>query len=151
MFELSIVKSYLWPKKGQISLSLIALMSIFVISLVVWLLVLFLSVTEGIEKNWLKKLTALNAPIRLIPTDDYFNSYYYQVDSISAKSGYSHKSIGEKLISSITDPYEPEIDESIPLYFEAPLGGEELNSLPRNSARNLMSLKKAGNLKVHFM
>ncbi len=95
-------------------MSLIALMSVGVISLVVWLVLVFLSVTDGIEKNWLKKLTSLNAPIRITPTENYYHSYYYQVDSISQESDYTYKSIGEKASSSLTDPYSPEYDQEVP-------------------------------------
>lgn len=95
-------------------MSLIALMSVGVISLVVWLVLVFLSVTDGIEKNWLKKLTSLNAPIRITPTDDYYHSYYYQVDSISNASDYRYKSIGEKASALLTDPYDPTEDQEIP-------------------------------------
>ncbi|MCP5504692.1 MAG: ABC transporter permease [Chlamydiales bacterium] len=95
-------------------MSLIALMSVGVISLVVWLVLVFLSVTDGIEKNWLKKLTSLNAPIRITPTEDYYHSYYYQVDGISQESDYTYKSIGEKASSLLTDPYSPEYDQEVP-------------------------------------
>ncbi len=117
MFELFFLKSYLWPKKRQLSVALIGLLSLFVISIVVWLLLLFLSITEGIEKTWLSKLTSLNAPIRITPTEAYYNSYYYQIDSLANASNYSLKSIGEKLKSEKTDPYEGGTDEAIPNYW----------------------------------
>jgi lipoprotein-releasing system permease protein len=92
-------------------------MSVCVISLVVWLVIVFLSVTTGIEKNWLNKLTTLHAPIRISPTDLYYKSYYYQVDSLAAASQYTLKTIGEKADSSLTDPYAEEIDAEIPFYW----------------------------------
>ncbi len=114
MFELSIAKKYLIPRRRQLSASLIAVLSIAVISLVVWLVILFLSVTEGIERNWLDKLTAINSPLRLTPTEAYYDSYYYQVDRISSESDYSLKSIAEKQRSSMTDPYQPDFDYQLP-------------------------------------
>lgn len=117
MFEFSIAKGYLWPKKKQLSISLIGILSVFVISLVIWLLLLFLSITEGIEKNWLVKLTSLNAPIRITPTEEYYNSYYYQVDSIASKSDFSYKTIHEKRFSPEVNPYNPNYDEEIPFYW----------------------------------
>ncbi|MCH9630787.1 MAG: hypothetical protein S4CHLAM37_07930 [Chlamydiia bacterium] len=114
MFEFFIAKKYLVPKKKQLSVSLIALMSVAVISLVVWLVLIFLSVTEGIEKNWLTKLTSLNAPVRVLPSNTYYNSYYYRVDEISSSSDYTSKSLGEKLNAELTDPYDPEVDEEVP-------------------------------------
>lgn len=117
MFELSIALKYLIPRKRHLSVTLIAMMSTGVISLVVWLLLVFLSVTEGMEKTWLKKLTDLNAPIRIIPTTAYFSSYYYKVDSLSSSSGFSYKTLGEKLKSIASDPYDEEEDPEVPSYW----------------------------------
>lgn len=120
MFELSVASKYLLPRRRQLSVSIISLVSILVISLVVWLIVVFFSVTEGLEKSWINKLTALTAPARITPTDAYYKSYYYQADTISADSGYTHKSIGEKLSARVTDPYDPEIDEEPPSSWPQP-------------------------------
>lgn len=117
MFELGIAFKYLIPRKKSLSTALISLMSIFVISLVIWLVLIFLSVTAGIERNWLKKLTALHAPIRIAPTDAYYSSYYYQVDSISVVSNYTLKTIQEKANSTLSDPYSPEIDMEVPTFW----------------------------------
>lgn len=119
MFEFSIIRKYLIPRKKQLSVALIALMSVAVIALVVWLVLVFLSVTEGIERSWLEKLTSLNAPVRITPTQAYYSSYYYQVDSISEKSHYSPKSIGQKLSSFVSDPYDPDTDQEIPMHWAA--------------------------------
>lgn len=134
MFEFSIAKKYLWPRRKKLSVSLIGLLSIFVISLVIWLLLLFLSITEGIEKNWLQKVTSLNAPVRILPTEEYYNSYYYQVDAISSESDYRLKSIHEKLIADLTDPYQEDTDEEIPFYWPARVYDESggVNDLVKN-------------------
>ena len=95
-------------------------MSIFVISVVVWLLLVFLSVTEGIEKNWQKKLTSLHAPIQITPTNEYYSSYYYLADTVSEASGYTTKNIKEKLQATISDPYQPKFDSEIPSNFPIP-------------------------------
>lgn len=116
MFELSFIRKYLAPKRKQLSVSLIALLSVAVITLVVWLVIVFLSVTEGIERTWLQKMTSLNAPVRLQPTQEYFNSYYFNVDRYSAASHYMSKTIGQKAKALISDPYDPEFDEEIPKY-----------------------------------
>lgn len=121
MFEFSIAKKYLTPKWKQLSVSIISLISILVISLVVWLIVVFFSVSNGLEKGWIEKLTALTAPIRITPTEDYYNSYYYEIDSISEASDYAKKSLKEKLTSLETDPYDPSNDEEIPHNFSLPL------------------------------
>lgn len=114
MFELSVALKYLIPRWRQLSVSIISLISIIVIALVVWLIVVFFSVTHGLEKGWVNKLIALTAPIRITPKEEYFQSYYYLVDSISQDSGYTTKTIGEKLASHKTDPYHSEYDQEIP-------------------------------------
>ena len=120
MFEISVAFKYLLPRKKQLSVSLISLMSVLVISLVVWLVLVFLSVTEGIEKKWLDKLTSLNAPLRITPTQAYYSSYYHQVDSASSASHFQIKSIAEKALSPLTDPYSPEEDGELPIHFPPP-------------------------------
>jgi ABC-type lipoprotein release transport system permease subunit len=85
-----------------------------VITLVVWLILVFFSVTNGLEKIWVEKMTSLTAPVRILPTEDYYKSYYYNVDSFAESSNYAHKSIGEKRKAKKTDPYNSESDEEIP-------------------------------------
>lgn len=114
MYELSVACKYLLPRWRQLSVSVISLISVLVIALVVWLIVIFFSVTNGLEKYWVGKFVTLAAPIRITPTDAYYRSYYYQIDNISDASDYQHKSIAEKLASLVTDPYDPNIDEELP-------------------------------------
>lgn len=113
-YELRIALTYLWPRRGSLSRSFLSLLSVFLISLVVWLVLVFLSVTGGIEQRWIGKLTSLHAPIRLSPTDAYYHSYYYQVDSLSAASHFSLKSLHEKAVSPHSDPYSPTTDAEVP-------------------------------------
>ncbi len=120
MFELSIACKYLSPRRRQLSVSIISLISVIVIALVVWLIVVFFSVTNGLEKNWIQKLIALTAPVRITPTEAYYHSYYYLIDSISDSSGYSKKSIREKKESVVTNPYDPTIDEEVPPSWPSP-------------------------------
>jgi lipoprotein-releasing system permease protein len=120
LFELSVALKYLIPRKKQLSVSLIALLSVVVISLVVWLVLVFLSVTEGIERGWLQRLTALNAPLRITPTADYYASYYYKADAISARSEYGSKNIAEKKEAHLSDPYDPSEDGELPFQFPHP-------------------------------
>lgn len=95
-------------------------MSVLVISLVVWLVLVFLSVTQGIEKNWIRKITSLHAPLRISPTEDYHSSYYYRIDSAASASNYTLKTIGEKAQSLVSDPYEKEIDSELPSFWPSP-------------------------------
>ena len=120
MFELTIAFRYLIPRKKSLSTALVSLLSVVVISLVVWLVLVFLSVTTGIERNWLQKLTSLHAPLRLTPTEYYYNSYYYQADVLSSASDYSLKTIGEKAASLRSDPYSDSLDAELPRNWPSP-------------------------------
>ena len=123
MYELSVARKYLIPRWRQLSVSIISLISILVIALVVWLIVVFFSVKDGLENGWIEKLVALTAPVRITPTDKYYESYYYLADSISSGSNYSSKSIREKSQTENVDPYDPNIDEEIPAHWPKPEQG----------------------------
>lgn len=165
MFELSVALKYLLPRWRQLSVSIISLISILVISLVVWLIVVFLSVTHGLEKIWTQKLIALTAPIRITPTENYYHSYYYLVDGISADSDFTHKTIREKLQAAASDPYNPEEDEEIPaLWLTADRNAAgALNDPVKKAYAALQNLKHvpglrvkdyeltAGNLQLHLV
>lgn len=116
-YELSIAWKYLLPKRRQLSVSIISLISILVISLVIWLILVFFSVSRGLEKGWIEKLTAITSPVRVTPTEKYYNSYYYQIDKVSGSTSYTARSIGEKLKASINDPYNALEDEELPSSF----------------------------------
>lgn len=96
-------------------MSIISLISILVISLVIWLILVFFSVTRGLERGWIEKLVTITAPIRVTPTEKYFDSHYYQIDRLSSASNYSFLSIGEKLQAGY--PYDPDVDEELPADF----------------------------------
>ncbi|MBS0606328.1 MAG: ABC transporter permease [Parachlamydiales bacterium] len=138
MFEISVAFKYLLPRKKQLSVSLISLMSILVISLVVWLVLVFLSVTEGIEKKWLDKLTSLNAPLRITPTHDYYSSYYYQIDSASSSSHFQNKSIFQKSQSFHSDPYSSEEDGELPLDF--PLADRKADGTLKDPVKEVFAI-----------
>lgn len=121
MFELSVAFKYLLPRRRQLSVSIISLISILVIALVVWLVVVFFSVTHGLERSWTQKLTALTAPLRIVPTAAYYQSYYYLIDAHSAASDYRLRTIGEKIASdTYDDPYDPVFDGELPEGFPKP-------------------------------
>lgn len=118
-FEFSVAARYLLPRKGHLSQSIISLLSVFVISLIVWLVLIFLSVTEGLEKSWINKITAISAPVRLTPTESYYHSYYYQIDALSYTASYRAKSLREKLTASMA-PYDEDVDGCLPASFPSP-------------------------------
>lgn len=146
MFELSVAFKYLIPRWRQLSVSIISIVSTLVIALVVWLIVVFFSVKDGLESSWIDKIVALTAPIRITPSEKYYHSYYYLIDSISSASNYASKSIGEKLASEQADPYDPEVDEEIPLYWNKPDKNDksevkDLVKLAYTASTNLNGLK----------
>lgn len=141
-FELSVALSYLLPRARTLSTSLISLVSILVISLVVWLVVVFLSVTHGIEKKWIEELVALNAPLRVTPKEEYFKTYYYQIDALSEQSNYSFKTLGEKVKADKADPFDPSYDATLPLSFPQPLvdGSGTVKDIAKEAWTTLTSL-----------
>lgn len=146
MFEFSVACKYLLPRRRQLSVSIISILSILVIAVVVWLLIVFFSVTMGLEKTWVNKLVSITAPVRLTPTEAYYNSYYYNIDSISSASNYSFKSIGEKLNSTKTDPYDPAVDEELPSHWPSP------SLLPNGEPKDIIKLtfQSVNELKPNF-
>ncbi len=120
MFELQVALKYLIPKRKALSVSIISLISVLVISLVVWLILVFFSVTNGLEEIWTRKLISVTAPLRVTPTDAYYGSYYYQIDKVSEESNFSGKTIPEKWSTSTTDPFDPQNDEPLPAGFAVP-------------------------------
>lgn len=146
MFELIVALRYLLPKKKSLSTALISLLSIVVISLVVWLVLVFLSVTSGIERSWLQKLTSLHSPLRLSPTEHYYQSYYYQADSLSAASGYTLKTIGEKAGAPASDPYSDLTDAQAPAHW--PLPDRHPDGKLRDPVKETMAL--LNNLKCSY-
>lgn len=144
-FVFSIALKYLIPRWRQLSVSIISLVSVLVISLVVWLVVVFLSVTEGIESNWVKQLVAINAPLRMTPNEAYYKSYYYLIDQLSAESGYTSKTLGEKLVASVADPYDPDFDAELPSHFPLPdVGSETIKDIVKEGWEAISSLKYQG-------
>lgn len=114
VYELKLALHYLIPKRKAFSVALLSLVSLLVTALVFWLVLVFLSITHGIEQTWLKKLTSLHAPIRIHPTPAYYNSYYYKIDRVASASHYSPKTLGEKKEAVSPNPFNIEIDPELP-------------------------------------
>jgi ABC-type lipoprotein release transport system permease subunit len=108
VFEFQIIKRYLIPNKKHLSNSFISTISIFTIALTVWLLIVFLSILKGVESSWIHKLTTLQAPIRLVPNQHYFNSPYFnkisdeddffQYETLFEKARHQEKSDGSDFV-----------------------------------------------------
>ncbi len=117
MFELQVALKYLVPRKKSLSTALISALSVLVVSLVIWLVLVFLSVTSGMEKNWLRKLTSLHAPLRIAPTEKYYRSFYYQSDALAEKADYALKTLGEKAASPFSLCYDESLDPEAPSFW----------------------------------
>lgn len=120
MYEFSIAAKYLIPRWRQLSVSIISMVSVLVIAVAVWLIVVFFSVTNGLATGWVDKLIALTAPVRIVPTPQYYQSYYYLVDSISGASDYNLKTVGEKRHAPLSNPYDASSDEEPPAMWRKP-------------------------------
>lgn len=120
MYELFIAGKYLKPSWKNLSVSLISLLSIGVIALVVWLVVVFFSVTHGLERSWINKVIGLAAPIRITPTEEYYRSYFHRIDGYSAAADYTTSTIEEKFAAPFSDPYDPSYDAELPEKFPLP-------------------------------
>lgn len=138
MYELSIATKYLRPSWKNLSVSLISLLSVGVIALVVWLVVVFFSVTHGLERSWISKVVGLAAPLRITPTDAYYRSYYHRIDGLSASSDFTTKTIGDKLLAETSDPYDPEEDPELPLNF--PAAHRDAAGLLKDPVKELFSI-----------
>lgn len=121
MFELSVAIKYLTPRWRQLSVSIISLISILVIALVVWLVVVFFSVTNGLTNSWIDKMIALTAPVRVTPTEEYYRSYYHNIDGVSAQADYQTKSLRDKYSYEGGNPYDPTVDEALPSDWNTPV------------------------------
>jgi len=80
MYELKTAFSYLLPRKGQLSSSVVGLIAVIVITAICWLLLVFFSTTEGFERRWSEKIADILGPMQITPSAAYFDSTYYQSD-----------------------------------------------------------------------
>lgn len=120
LFELKTIFRYIVPRKGEVSSSLMSFISLFIITLVTWLSLVFLSVADGIERGWIHKLTSIHGPIKIIPSEAYHASHFNRIDLYSQKSGYHLKSLKEKRASSYLATFDPMVDEELPADFPLP-------------------------------
>lgn len=159
MLPFTLARKYLVPRSKHRMLSFIGMLSLLVITCVVFLLLVFFSVTEGIEQRWLTKLTTLHSPIRLVPSDAYYDSLYYKIDTISPSTDYTPRSIREKLKSN--DAY-PSDHEPIPSFWNQDekrnivketaslLSSLNLNSTPFQATTGLAELKSTSQKIISF-
>lgn len=117
MFAFHFAIKYLLPRRKNQGLFFLTLFSGGLIAFLTWLVLLFFSISEGVESRWIGKLTNYCPPIRIEPTPLYFNSYDYLIDRFSSASSFQTKSLEEKSLTA-KDPYRPENDPELPLSLE---------------------------------
>ncbi len=125
MFELKTIYRFIIPRKGEISSSLMSFISLFIITLVTWLSLVFLSVADGIERGWVQRLTSIHGPLKIVPTEAYHSSYYNKIDLYKYDSDYRTKSLREKRASVEPLEINAEIDEELPEDFPTPIMNHE--------------------------
>lgn len=113
MYELRTAISYLIPRKGQLSISVVGLIAVFVITAITWLILVFFSTTEGIESRWSQKIVGIVGRMRVVPTPAYFDSPYYQLDLFSSSTNYTPQRLDKK-IRAPSLPYDPSSDPPLP-------------------------------------
>lgn len=120
------------------------------IAVVLWLLLVFVSITQSIEHQWLSKMTALSAPLRIKPSQAYLNSYFYLIDQYCEASNYKSKTFQEKLSAITSDPFNPELDENI-AHLPMPHRASDGNLIdPVKSLQNILSFyRKKEGLRFH--
>lgn len=143
--ELAIALKYLVPNRKRLASAIVSLLSMGVISLVVWLSIVFVSVIHGLEQQWMRDLSLLHAPIRVTPTEAYYDSYYYQIDQYAEASDYASKTIGEKLASEVTDPYDPSVDFALPEALSSEHLADKEQDLAKLAQQGIVSVIKNHN------
>ena len=138
MFALKTIFRYIIPKKGEISSSLTSFISLFIITLVTWLSLVFLSIADGIEKGWIYRLTSIHGPLKILPTENFHESYYSKIDLYKYDSNYRTLSLKEKKLSASPIEINPLIDEELPEDFPKPL--LDVNGQPVDLVKNIFSI-----------
>ena len=110
MYEIRTALSYLIPRKGQLSISVVGLIAVFVIVAITWLILVFFSTTEGFERRWSQKIVGVMGPLRVAPTPAYFDSPWYRIDLYSGKSSFSP----QRLSKNRGLVYDPDTDPPLP-------------------------------------
>ena len=117
MFEFRTAASYLVPRKGQLSTSVVGIIAIVVITAITWLILVFFSTTEGFESRWSQKIIGVVGPMRVVPTPAYFDSPFYQLDLYSNQSSFTPQRLSLKA-RTLTSPYDSSSDPPLPQRLE---------------------------------
>jgi lipoprotein-releasing system permease protein len=118
MYEIRTALSYLIPRRGQLSISVVGLIAVLVIQAITWLILVFFSTTEGFEYRWSQKIIGAVGPLRVAPTSSYFESPYYQIDLYSGANSFAPQRLSKKIASPFPT-YDPETDPPLPHQLES--------------------------------
>jgi len=99
MYELKTAFSYLVPRRGQLSISVVGSIAVLVILAIAWLVLVFFSTTEGFERRWSEKIISVLGPMQIVPTPPYYSSPHCQLDLFSEKMNRSAQRLSSKLTS----------------------------------------------------
>lgn len=114
--ELETALRFLRPRKTQLARTLIAFSSIGVVSVVTWLVLVFYSVTEGLEKRWVDQLIQVTGSVRVMPSLSYFQKTDFLIDSYCQTSAYQPTTLIDKVNSpSLFSELESEV---LPKYLQ---------------------------------
>ncbi len=91
IFEISTALSYVLPKKHHFYIGFIGLLASFAISAIVWVILVFFSVTGRFEERWSEKIELLLGPLQIKPTEKYFVLPESRLDEFSFEAGYAHR------------------------------------------------------------
>ena len=109
MYEVRTALSYLIPRRGQLSISVVGLIAVFVILAITWLILVFFSTTEGFEFRWSQKIIGAVGPLRIAPTPAYFESPLYHIDMYSSAHSFAPQRLSKECLA-----YDPKTDPPLP-------------------------------------
>jgi lipoprotein-releasing system permease protein len=118
MFELRTALTYLLPKKGQMSVSVVGLIAVLVVQAITWLVLVFFSTTEGFESRWTEKIAGVLGPLRVTIAPGYFESPYHRLDLYSSESGFQGRRLSKR-DETHTLVYRPLEDSPLPQDLQA--------------------------------
>jgi hypothetical protein len=113
MYEIRTALSYLIPRRGQLSISVIGLIAVLVIQAITWLILVFFSTTEGFEYRWSQKIIGAVGSLQVSPSPLYFESSDYQIDLYSAANSFAPQRLSKKIASPLPT-YDPATDPPLP-------------------------------------
>lgn len=105
-----LIVSYLFPSRRSSPIhATSSLLSIGTLSLITALVLIFFSIFFSLEERWTRKLSLTIGPTLILPTQQYYDSYFFQIGSIAHKTAYRHLPLFESY-SGWKDPWDCDDD-----------------------------------------